>query len=1015
MTFCFIIMYLPNIIQIKKFPILTTLIIFIIAISVRVPALNTFFTADEFLWVRRSRNFLGGLLRSDYQCLLPDEDQTNVIPGQGLECTLRTGHPGVVTLWTGTLGISIQWLMSDTPTLYEFVKNFPFDPVDKKSIIFLRLPSVIINSIFVAAVYLLLRKIFQAEIAFIAGLLIALNPFHIALSRVLHHDALSTTFIITSALSMIIYFGIERQRKWIMLAGVLTGIAMLSKTTGWFLVPYMGLLSLWQWLDLKGSENLSGLLKRTILDGILWATIAITTFILFWPAMWVIPMKVLNVIFAISGKYAKEGHSKGVLLFGDVSPDPGIFFYGVTWLLRTNIWVMLGLIVLLFGVIKLALYTKSRFDVPGESRQALTVRPWFDAPLLWIVLFVFFFLIVITFFIAKKQDRYALPIYPMLDILAGVGLYHLVIWSVKTWSVKPWFDKQSELYTSMLFYILIGLIFITNLAIILPTYPYYFTYYNPIVGGINTATNITTIGWGEGLNEAAEYLNQKPNAENLTVASWYGSTIAPFFRGKTLRYSHQKGTALGGDYVVFYINQLQRTYPDEELWRYLSRNYRLEKIITLNGVDYAWIFTGYGLTNHVENQRYKKIAGLLGWEWHGEMTPNNGAVMAGHDLPFSLFWEHLGKVPEEQFFVRLIGADGNIWAEAVTKPTSEFSAVMDVWRYGQIIEETGMLTIPSDMPPADYNLQIGFYTQAPAILNGELTFPTPNIPLDHPLQIIQFKHDLTHSINENVMSLAELKLHNSTTPKLINSSTPQLNLNLTWSIPHTTNHIYHAGFVLLDDTGKAQWTWSHRSLIEFLPTTAWLPNIPLRSQWHLPIENRTPGGDYQLQLQLFDETGQIAETVLQHVRIPGRERNFSYPENIEPIKANFENKIHLLGTNVIDSHIKSGDMEVTLYWQAINPMEADYTIFVQLLDADGKVHAQHDSQPLAGNAPTSTWTPNEIIHDKHVLNIPNDLPAGKYQLIVGLYFLETGERLSIDGGEDFIMITVLNLTTSSSP
>jgi hypothetical protein len=69
--------------------------LFVLALAVRLPGLDTFFTADEFLWVDRSRVFLGGLLSPEFTCLLPNEDKTDVLPGQGLACTLRTGHPGV--------------------------------------------------------------------------------------------------------------------------------------------------------------------------------------------------------------------------------------------------------------------------------------------------------------------------------------------------------------------------------------------------------------------------------------------------------------------------------------------------------------------------------------------------------------------------------------------------------------------------------------------------------------------------------------------------------------------------------------------------------------------------------------------------------------------------------------------------------------------------------------------------------------------------------------------------------
>ena len=67
-------------------------LLFLLALIPRLPDLGRFLTADEFLWVDRSRNFLAGLTDPAYQC-------TTVVAkweyAQGLACTLRTGHPGV--------------------------------------------------------------------------------------------------------------------------------------------------------------------------------------------------------------------------------------------------------------------------------------------------------------------------------------------------------------------------------------------------------------------------------------------------------------------------------------------------------------------------------------------------------------------------------------------------------------------------------------------------------------------------------------------------------------------------------------------------------------------------------------------------------------------------------------------------------------------------------------------------------------------------------------------------------
>ncbi|MCB0175828.1 MAG: hypothetical protein KDJ97_35330, partial [Anaerolineae bacterium] len=55
-----------------------------------------------------------------------------------------------------------------------------------------------------------------------------------------------------------------------------------------------------------------------------------------------------------------------------------------------------------------------------------------------------------------------------------------------------------------------------------------------------------------------------------------------------------------------------------------------------------------------------------------------------------------------------------------------------------------------------------------------------------------------------------------------------------------------------------------------------------------------------------------------------------------------------------------------------------------------------DAQPLAGQYPTSSWQPNEIVVDAFDLPLPPTLPPGHYRLITGLYDFETGQRLTVN-------------------
>lgn len=84
---------------------------------------------------------------------------------------------------------------------------------------------------------------------------------------------------------------------------------------------------------------------------------------------------------------------------------------------------------------------------------------------------------------------------------------------------------------------------------------------------------------------------------------------------------------------------------------------------------------------------------------------------------------------------------------------------------------------------------------------------------------------------------------------------------------------------------------------------------------------------------------------------------------------------------------------VPLIWQGY-PLADDYTVFVHLRDTAGRVLSTSDGQPQAGVYPTSLWSPAELIPDPRTLALPDG--PGTYDLVVGLYRLDDGQRLPVD-------------------
>jgi hypothetical protein len=115
----------------------------------------------------------------------------------------------------------------------------------------------------------------------------------------------------------------------------------------------------------------------------------------------------------------------------------------------------------------------------------------------------------------------------------------------------------------------------------------------------------------------------------------------------------------------------------------------------------------------------------------------------------------------------------------------------------------------------------------------------------------------------------------------------------------------------------------------------------------------------------------------------------------QPVQGTLEDVAVLLAADAT-ARPDLGVAEVTLYWLALRETAQNYKAFVHVLGPDGGVIAQHDGDPVDGYTPTSRWRPGQIIADRHVLTLPEGLPAGEYGLRAGLYQVDPLRNLLVD-------------------
>ena len=125
----------------------------------------------------------------------------------------------------------------------------------------------------------------------------------------------------------------------------------------------------------------------------------------------------------------------------------------------------------------------------------------------------------------------------------------------------------------------------------------------------------------------------------------------------------------------------------------------------------------------------------------------------------------------------------------------------------------------------------------------------------------------------------------------------------------------------------------------------------------------------------------------------------AFPAPDQRIDSTLGSKPRLVGYSLDAETSTPGNVaNLILYWQALGPLEDDYTVFAHMLGNQnpptfGLRWAGHDSQPGKGRYPTTHGRDGEAILDVHPLAVPANAPPGLYQLEASMYLLSAMLRL----------------------
>ena len=906
------------------------LLIFLVALLPRILSLNAFITWDEPKWTNRSLRFLSALQKGKWKK------------------TFRVGHPGVTTMWLGAAGLTLQCrlrpdacedlslLSASSGEQYESeeaLKQLPrLLPAAKMPIAFVIAASVV-------SMYLLARRLFRPPIALLGAALIATDPFYLAHSRMLHLDALTTTFMTLSLLALLVHLS-GRGSRMVALSGALMGLAVLSKSSALFMVPFAGLaLATAAWREHGASKQA---IRKTLLPFALWVGAATATFVILWPAMWVDPLGAVRGVLEKGIGYAQSPHANLNFFWGEVRADPGPAFYPVALLFRMTPLTVIGLA----AVIPLLL---SR----GREKPPLLI-----ALLAYALLFGLFMTIG-----AKKFDRYLLPVFPALDIAAAVGLVKLV---------DKYTSRQVDKGRFPLFPCLLVSL---STCFILSYHPYYLSYYNPLLGGGAQAVKAISVGWGEGMDQVASYLNQKEGADELRVAAWVLPGFTPFFHGHPTTFL--RFTAAKADYVVFYITDVQRRFHKSA--HAIFDVQEPEHVVRIHGVDYAWIY---------HNDHALAVTRYL-----DEHAQAGDAIVLSIESVFSRHYR--GPLPI--YTIPPLGADGE--AQVVSDLTRVAQQHRRIWylhydgrsneqdmvlyyltAYGRPVERRSF-------PPFDVTL-IGYHLSDPPFTVTSL----------RPLSEARFGEQL------EAMGVGF-------GDESVEAGWP-LSVTLEWKAQVSLSRDYSVSLTLRDAEGHL-WGRVDEGLLdrEARPTSQWDGGVTDREWYLLPVLPGTPPGTYQAQavvydpgngrrLDVLDEKGAPAGTELTlstvEVRRPAVPPSVEALEIPHPLQTQLSDAIQLLGYSLHDDPATPGERRtLTLFWQALEDGSRDYDVRVGWQDEMGHTWAE----AILSNDfhPTSQWQRGEIIRGQYDLVVDAAALAGQATLWLDLVEVASGQPLAGPG------------------
>ncbi len=528
------------------------------------------------------------------------------------EDTYLQYHPGVTTMAVAAFGQAAyhkvrsadSWIYAPAQWVYDWA--IPEETTDLGRDVAGEgvTMSIVLSALIVLIVMAINRLEGRRLIGYIAGGLLAFSPNVLMQSRSIHVDALLSSFMLLSALLLFLYQK-EKRAVFLLLSGFVCGLALLTKTSALFLLPFFGLTTgvymlrdiLPEWPSHK-EDRFRWLIGETwkgiARPGLVWLVMAGVPF-LFWPAVWVKPRFVFDDLFLGISRHATEAHVNRQFFWGrlfDHGDAPYRFFYLVAVPFNTSF------VVFTLFCAAAVLYLRRRKQIPLPVDQTL----------FWLMIaYCGFFTLEVT--LSSWQDqRYVTPVVMMMNVVAAVGLVAVLD------LISAAFKGRRQVWrTTGIALLAVGLQALAALVYA----PHYGAHRNHLLGGNLMAQKVITLGdQHEGILYAVDYIKANSD-EGVVVASptRLFPSLEQYFPDTDVVYMSTEDV----DFYVFPVVVRQRRYlldQWEELWnKYQDQTPGL--VVYYDGVEYMRVDAADPDLDlpHVEIHRGGAWLIVLAWVW----------------------------------------------------------------------------------------------------------------------------------------------------------------------------------------------------------------------------------------------------------------------------------------------------------------------------------------------------------------------------------------------------------------